>query len=764
MNIVSSIDIMEEGARLHKEYQQNQIEKFINSDTLYSKEVKVKEEIEYKNINFTINGRIDSLIEEKDTVIVEEIKSVHKLEEDLPIDKNKAYYSQLLLYGYFYTKNIEDKKIICRLTYISRSDESVKSVEKEFSKNELLTFFMDTIEAYYKFVKVNIDNTEEMIVTGRTVPFPYDSYRESQKAFMSAVYNSISNKNKLFAYAPTGVGKTLSTLFPSIKALSNNLGKKIFYITAKSITKNVCIENLQMLNNIGFKGILLNICSKEDMCINGDIKCNALDCPYAIGYFDKVNDAILDIIKNEKIITEPVIKAYAKKHSICPYYYSLELIEYVHIVVCDYNYVYNPSVSFSRYFEKEKNDFIILVDEAHNLEDRSRDFFSATVKKSDIELILDNVEHIHIKNICRSIIKNYKNLFENHESYFETSYPKSLLNSFADLRFLLDEVLADSSLNEDTIEQILSSYFKLDYFIKTSMYYDKKYKTLFEIEFNKDLSITLFCIDTSTRFSNVNMLCRNVVFFSATLAPIDYFSDLYGGTSEDYFISLETSFDIKNQLTLVNDKISTYYKDRDSSYKMIAENIDSFVRTKEGNYFVFFPSYKYLNSVVEEFEKLNDCSDILVQKGDMSKNERELFLQNFDIISDTTKIGFLVSGGTFSEGVNLVGDKLVGAVVVGVGVSMLNFKSDVVKMYYDEKNNMGYEFAYMYQGFNKILQSAGRVIRSETDRGAILFIDTRYKRNDYKALFPSNYSNMINVYDCEEMTKIMRSFWNDRHC
>ncbi len=732
--------------------------KYINTDVCYYKEVKVKEDVDYKNVQYTINGRIDSVIEYEDKIVIEEIKSVHRITSELSLYDNKSYLAQLLIYAYFHTKDIEDKKIEVMLTYISRSDEDKKSFTKEMSKLELLDYFMETIEQYHKFTKAQLDNKEEMEVTGRNVAFPYENYRASQRKFMSAVYSCIVNKTKLFAQAPTGVGKTLSTLFPSIKAMAKGEGKKIFYITAKSITKNVCIENLYMLKENGYRGMSLNITSKENICVNKEINCNKGFCERAEGHFDRLNSAILDIINNEKVITEEVVKDYAKKHMVCPYSFQLELIDFVHIVVCDYNYVYNPSVAFVKYFDKEKNDFIVLVDEAHNLEDRSRDFFSASIKKSEIEVLRDNIDSKSIKRNCKEIINLFNNYFVDKTSFAETSVNKSLINLLADLRFLLDEYFGENELEENVKEQLLNAYFSVDYMLKTNIYYDEKYKSLYEVVY-KDLIITLYCIDTSTRFFKVNTLCRSVVFFSATLTPINYFSDIFGGSTEDFSISLDTSFDISKQLTVLDTSISTYYKDREQSYSKIADKIDVFINAKKGNYFVFFPSYAYLENVLEKFERINKNVHIMVQKKDMSQPDRESFLAEFEKVEEITKIAFLVCGGVFSEGVNLANDKLIGAIVVGVGISMLNFKSDTVKAYFDEKNGLGYEFAYMYQGFNKILQSAGRVIRSDEDRGAILMIDSRFDRQDYRILFPNNYQNAVTIRDNENLTKKLNEFW-----
>lgn len=756
----ASLKILEEGTRLHKNYQQSQTEFFDNSNIIYKKEVSVKELIEYENIQFEISGRADSVILYDDKIIIEEIKTTSRNLDTLSFDINKAYMAQAMLYGYFLGKNVKDEfDIEVKMTYIKRFDESVKSYSKNFTKLELLDFFMDTIAKYYKFIKKDLDNKEEMTITGKNVPFPYQTYRKSQRAFMSAVYSSIQNKNKLFAEAPTGVGKTLSAIFPAIKALSNNLGKKIFYLTAKSITKNVCLESLYMLEEDGLKIMSLVINSKENMCENEKINCDARFCKRAVKHFDKINDVIFSIINNEKIMSEEIIKKYAKEYDVCPYYLQLDLMEFSHIIICDYNYVYNPSVCFSKYFEKEKNDFIILVDEAHNLESRSRSFFSASVKLSDFKFLENNISDLNIKNLSRSICKNINLLFENKENYDTINMPTSLIRTIFDLRFLMDNFLGENSLDETVGNTILEIYFAIDYFLKTSMFYDKKYRTLFEKTY-KDAEITLFCIDTSTRFFKINTLCRSTVFFSATLTPINYFSDIFGGDKDDYFISLETSFDTENQLVIVDDTVSTFFKDRESSYKKVAEKIKIVTSQKLGNYFVFFPSYEFLEQTLIEFEKHNDYADVIIQSKNMTKIEKNEFLEKFEEYGERTLIGFLVLGGSFSEGVNLTGEKLIGAIVVGVGVSRINFKNDVIKKHYDETINKGYEFAYMYSGMNKVLQAGGRVIRTNTDRGVIMFIDSRFTRADYKKLFPKHLKNSVIVKDNAMLGRNVSLFWD----
>lgn len=745
--------VLEEGQRLHKNYQLSQTEAFFDTNFTYKKEVSVKETIPYKNISFEIKGRLDGLILSENSIVIEEIKSTSKDLSALSFSDNKAYMAQALLYAYLLSKDIKDDILISvSIVYINRFTEDVKICKKDFSKIELLDFFMDTLEKYYLFCKANIDNIEQMETTGKAVPFPYDTYRPSQKKFISAVYTAIVEKTMLFAEAPTGVGKTLSTLYPSIKALSNKYGKKIFYLTAKTITKKVCLESLYMLEDLGFSAVCLMITSKESICINDKINCTPSSCKFSIGHFDKINDVILKIITTEKIIDENVVKKYANEYEVCPYYLQLELMEFSSIIIADYNYVYNPTVCFTKYFDKEKNDFIILVDEAHNLEARSRDFFSASIRKSNFSYLENNIESTQVKKLCRTISKNMTLLCK--DSFYETDMPKSLINTLYDLNFILSTVLQEEEIDD----KILDIYFSLDYFLKTSQYFDKKYRTTYEKMFS-DIEITLFCIDTSTRFFKANTLNRSTVFFSATLTPINFFAEIYGGSKDDYFLTLDTPFDSKNQLLIIDNKISTYYKDRANNYDIIAKKLELFISEKRGNYFAFFPSYDFLEEVLSRFDEKK--ADILVQSKDMSATEKIEFLENFTDNRDKSLLAFLVIGGSFSEGVNLPLEKLIGVFIVGVGVSKMNFKNDVIKDYYDETINRGYEFSYMYSGMNKVLQSIGRLIRTEKDKGIILLIDTRYTKADYKGLFPKHLKTYNIITENDKLTETIANFWND---
>ncbi len=750
---------MAQGIRLHNKIQKERIKKYNEENLIYKKEFSLKTAFDYKNISFEIKGRIDGLVEKDDMVIIEEIKSTGRSMESLSYDSTISYKAQAMIYGYIYGIQNEFKNITILITYVSSVTEEEVSFSKDYHINELEDFFMETIEIYYKFVKLSQDKLEKLVVTADKMQFPFSNYRKNQREFMKAVYLTVKEKKKLFGEAPTGVGKTLSTMFPSIKALSQGFGKKIFYLTSKTITRTVAEESLYLMESKGLKATSITFTAKDKICVCDETICTPTYCERAKGHLDRINEAIYDILSNEFIITRDIVHKYGNKHKVCPFEFQLDISNFSSVIICDYNYVYNPRVHLKRYFENEKNDFIILVDESHNLESRGREMFSAVIEKKDF-LFLKNVfttkkASTLAKNINTQML-GLANACENGIGVLEDE-PKNLAYELEDLRFFLDTWF-EKNQDHPHVNEVLEIYFKIDTYCKTSSYFDEKYRMLIE-KSGRDVVIRLFCLDPSTRFSLVNILCRSVVYFSATFTPIEYFSSLYGGTKDDYSLKLSSPFPQENLLLLKDTSVSTYYKDREKSYDVIAEKIIEFISCKDGNYFVFFSSYEYLNTVYQKVIESNPFLKILVQQQNMGEDSKEWFLNQFREDNKETTVGFLVLGGIFSEGINLVGDKLIGVCVVGVGVGKINFVDNVIKDYYDKKYNMGYEYAYMFQGMNKVLQGSGRVIRSEEDRGAILLLDNRYSRKDYISLFPHHWSHCKEVGRKGELVKTLNEFW-----
>ncbi len=743
-----------EGTKAHRKIQKSYGDN-------YSAEVQLKKTIVFDSYSLTIEGRADGIIIEDSDIIIDEIKSVTVPLELIDESYNIAHWAQAICYGYIYCEENDLDKLIIQLTYIQLDTEEIKRIRKNYSIDGLKEFFDDLIRKYCAWADMN----NSWIITRdksiKSLSFPFPSYRKDQKKMAASVYRSIRDENTLFVQAPTGIGKTISAIFPSVIAMGQGLTSKIFYLTAKTTTQKIAEETLNLMKQNGLKLITITITAKDKICFMEERNCNPKHCKYAKGHFDRVNDAIMDMFKNEENINREILLKYAEKHKVCPFEYSLDLSLWADCVICDYNYLFDPNASLKRFFSDKKTDFTFLMDEAHNLADRGREMFSAELHKSNF---LELKRYTKDKNkklyaICNSINKYFldikKKLDENnyYTDYKDEKELYPLLHSFINVA---DKYLAMSK-NPGEEHRLMEIYFNVLNYLKISELYDDHYCTYIEKQRN-DMLIKLFCLDPSSLLRQVLKKGRAGVFFSATLLPMDYFFEILGGEESNRFIYLNSPFNVKNRCLLLGDNVQTRYNKRENSYSQIAEYINKAVITKMGNYIVYFPSYKYLEKVHEEFTKMYPDYTVNVQSPGMTEDEKSSFIDFFQPNPDTHNIGFCVLGGVYSEGIDLIADRLIGVIIVGVGLPQLCFERDIIKSYFDDKNNKGFEYSYMYPGMNKVLQAAGRLIRTESDRGVILLLDERFSRRDYQRLFPKEWFPHKKVKE-NMIGKVLEEFW-----
>jgi len=516
-----------------------------------------------------------------------------------------------------------------------------------------------------------------------------------------------------------------------------------------------------VLISLDIKGLKIKsvtLTSKEKICFAEEVLCKPQVCPYAKGHYDRINEAILDILRNEDNLSRDVIESYSKKHNVCPFEFSLDLSLYSDIIICDYNYVFDPRVYLRRFFGEGAIDSlhaVFLIDEAHNLVDRGRDMFSAVLNKDDFlkgKKLTNNKKIISSLNSVNKVFLNIKK--EMTESLLIVKESKEeLYGPLNKLILVLEEYFTHNQFNKE-LQQI---YFDALAFIRISEFYDERYVTYIEKQ-DKNISIKLFCIDPSYLLREALKRGDSALFFSATLSPLKYYKEVLGGDENDYNLSLSSPFSRKNRLLLIEDNISTKYGNRDNTYTDLADYIYTLYNCKKGNYMVFFPSYLYMENVYKTFnEKYN--VNTYCQAKDMKEEERTSFIERFDIEKDS--ISFCVLGGAFSEGIDLTGDKLIGVVIVSVGLSKICAENDIIKEYFQNKNNMGFQFAYVYPGMNKVLQAAGRLIRKEEDRGVILLIDSRYKTREYINLFPREWFPNIQIKDKNDIIQYVTKFYKE---
>ncbi len=768
------VDAMQAGSRIHRKLQKQMGVNYTAEVPLSIKIPIKKEDISFE---LTIEGRADGIItnnriieefsvliyeeeEEEDPpeVVIDEIKGVYMELSHLtsPIGVHKA---QAMCYAYIYAREQKYSRIGIRMTYCNLKTENLKYFEETFTYEELSLWFDNLVSEYAKWAAWQIKWRDSRNAAIKKLEFPFP-YREGQKELVTGVYKSILRKKKLFIEAPTGVGKTISTVFPSIKAMGEGIGEKIFYLTAKTITRTVAEDTFQLLKDKGLHFKVVTITAKEKICILDKPDCNPASCPRAEGHYDRVNDAVYDLLLNENDITREYITSYAEKHCVCPFEMGLDTTLWADAIICDYNYTFDPNVYLRRFFANEKgNDYIFLIDEAHNLVDRARQMYSAVLYKEDFlyvkRLVKDKSSRlIKYLDYCNNDLLRMKRECDDFEVLDNVDgFCMHLISLMEEYEVFLEE----GFINEGK-EEIIKLYLDIRHFLNIYELKDDCYTIYTDYE-EERFKIKLQCMDPSKNLRGCMDKGRSTILFSATLLPIHYYMEQLGGTKEDYAVYAPSTFLKENRLIMIGNDVSTKYTRRnENEYRKILDYIKGFTSAKIGNYMVFFPSYQLLQEIAVLAE--GELEGTVIQNSNMTEGEKELFLEEFVENPKTSRIGFCVMGGIFSEGIDLKNNRLIGAVIVGTGLPMVCNERELFRGYFDQRNGKGFDYAYLYSGMNKVLQSAGRVIRTKEDVGAILLLDDRFTQKQYSNLFPREWFPNILV-NLNSMKKYLKELWSN---
>jgi Rad3-related DNA helicases len=727
-----------EGIKAHQKIQEENSKIYEN----YEKEVYLTREFQLDNSIINIEGRADGIITEENSTIIEEIKSTYKSFPNID-DSNEVHWAQAKVYALIYGKQNSISEIYIRLSYMQLETYEVKSFEKKFSIDELEAFVFKILYEYENFILMIVKHKEERNKTIKSLKFPFDEYRAGQRKLINISYQTIKEKEILFTQAPTGIGKTISTIFPAVKAIGEGIGERIVYLTAKTINRQVAEETFEKLrqNGLSFKNI--TITAKEKICINETFDCNPEKCIYAKEYYAKVKEAILCIIENEERISSEILQKYAEKYKICPFEFSLDVSLYCDGIIGDYNYIFDPRASLGRLLESTGN--IVLVDEAHNLIDRARGMYSASLCKNQIlackKIAKGKLNKIHsVLGKINNYFIELRNECDHKEVqwFSEKEAPKDLNKQLQLYLKESEEILVRGNRFEG-YEDILQLYFDINAFVSTMQLYDENYVTCVEKE-NQELNLTLYCVNPAKNLKEYLAKCYSAIFFSATISPIKYYIDMLGGNDETYRLKLASPFKKENLKVSVS-PINIRYNHRSRTLKFVKNKIIDFISENIGNYIVFSPSYAYMELLWEEMKRVNiNQFQLIKQKPNMTEEEKSKFLKLFK--DNNNLLMFCVLGGMFSEGIDLPGEELIGSIIIGVGYPMISMKNEIIKDFYKEN---GYDYAYVFPGINKVQQAVGRVIRTETDTGKVLLIDDRYTTNKYEVLLPNEW-HPINKY------------------
>lgn len=753
------------GTRLHQKLQGIRKDEAAEDGGTYRKEISISRTVSYRDLMFVISGRIDGLEEGSRGVVLEEIKTTGIPLSDIGEDTWPIHWAQAKCYAYMYTLEYEKEVSVVRLTYYNTESKEQKVFEKGVVPEELEGHFNSLLEKYCSWAYEMYQWGRLRDITIEGLAFPYPEYRRNQRKLAVAVYKTVAESKRIFIQAPTGTGKTISALFPAIKALGEGKGERIFYLTAKTITRQVALDAIRRMQDMGLRIKSIVLTAKDKICFKEETSCNPDYCEYARGYFDKVNEAVKQMFIQEDVITREIIERYAEEFRICPFELSLDLSYWMDCIICDYNYVFDPRASLKRFFLEKENDFILLVDEAHNLVDRAREMFSAELQKKpflELKRTMKNTAPAISKSAggINSLLLEIKKKLEDRSCCIDIGELKELYTALRDFA-AKGEAWLGYNHGANGYKELLELYFEVTAFLRIYELYDERYSTYVELS-GSNVKLKLFCLDPSRLLGEVTERSRASIFYSATLTPVQYFKDILGGAEQDYNMKLPSPFEVSRLCLAIAENVSTKYLNREKSFSEVADYIMKVSAEKQGNYFAFFPSYKYMNEVYTVFREKYPAIGTIIQQPSMQEEDKESFLDSFSAEPESSLVGFAVMGGMFSEGIDLVGERLIGAVIVGVGLPQVCFERDVIMDHFRKRNNMGFEYAYMYPGMNKVLQAAGRVIRSEKDRGVVLLIDERFGTGRYASMFPEEWLHNKRVKSSEELQLLLDKFWKSQ--
>ena len=766
---VRDTEAMQLGSKIHRKIQKSMGLGYEAEVSLFTLQ-KIESKEFGEAFDLKIEGRADGIFREGNRVLIDEIKGVYldvnELEE--PVFVHKA---QAMCYAYMVAEAENLPEIDVQVTYCHLETEQIVRFQESFTRLAITEWFRDLMDAYEKWAVYEYDWKKKRNQSIRQLSFPFE-YRPGQKELAAMVYHTINEKKKLFIEAPTGVGKTITTVFPAVKAMGEGVHDRIFYLTAKTITRTVAEECFALLGEQNLCLKPLTITAKEKMCILDKVSCNPGDCERAKGHYDRVNEAVYDMLVHEEKMSREIILQYAEKHQVCPFEMGLDAALFADAVICDYNYVFDPNVYLRRFFSAEKKgNMVLLVDEAHNLVERGREMYSARLVKEDflavkriVKATLRHEKRPEVQYLLRKFEKSLEAVNRCLLNWKHECDEFEVISDTGMLEFQLLRVLGDYELfakeypvlpERDTL---LEFYFNVKRFVAVLENMDEKYRTYLDYDVERNFRIKLQCMDPSGCLENVMERVRSTIFFSATLLPIRYYREQLGGKKEDAAVYAKSVFSPEQRKVLIARDATTKYTRRGpSEYEKIAHYIECFVSAKQGNYLVFFPSYSFMDQVVTRLQE-REQRRLLVQGTDMREREKEEFLEAFDSESEDSVIGCCVMGGIFSEGIDLREDRLIGAVIVGTGLPMVCNERELFKNYYEEKKGSGFDYAYLYPGVNKVFQAGGRVIRTVSDRGAILLLDERFMQRQYQELFPREWFP-YEVVNCEETGRVLGEFW-----
>ena len=723
-------------------------------------------------INITLYTYYENIRKDENGYTVENVYSVPYRLDDIENGLLEIATKTAMLSAYIVLERYKQLSVKANITFYREGKDEERAFTKTLYREELTEEFEKVISLFAPYARLIKERQTKTLPELEALRFPFkEGAREGQRELIVEAFRAIHSSKRLVAEAPTGTGKTMASLYPALKSIGQGHGDKIFYFTGKTTTALSALNAIDIMRDQIPSLRSIHISSKDKCCVtfapNQRRKCEPKYCHVTRGYFDKINEALLELLTNYRTYTKDIIDEISAKYSVCSYELSLELSEWCELVVCDYNYLFDLNAYLRRYFEfPSEADFIFLIDEAHNLPDRAREMYSATLNRGDLvkaseryggeKTIAEPLADILCDfDMYHEMAMTEKREIDDHVCgfYINSQISESMAKPYYKLLKGIKRIL-----NKDTDDgELYQLFMDVKKLVSVIEIFDKRF-TMYVEAMDDDVRLRLMCLDPSFMLNENLKKGKSTILFSATLTPLEYFADVLGCQKAET-ITLKSPFD-KEKLCLVGvNNVSTRYEDRKKSAGTIANIIRAAIEGKKGNYIVYFPSYAYLTEVKEIFEKKYPKINVTYQKKSMSEKAKKDFLDSFDAKKDGTMVGFCVLGGSFSEGIDLRGERLIGAIIVGVGLPTISSELNIIKEHYDNTRENGYAYTYTYPGMIKVMQAAGRVIRSEDEKGVVFLVDDRFATPEYFELLPSHWKHIKYINNAKDLLKEVQEFW-----
>ena len=802
----TGFDRANEGARIHRRLQKAAGEG-------YQAEVFLSAEREACGIAFTLEGRADGIFtDENGTVTIDEIKTTTVPYEEITEELNPCHWAQGMVYAAIYSSQQRLETLAVRLTYYQVDTDQLMRFTRPFTRQQLEQFLQQLLTQYAPWAQRQLDWDTRRSQSLTALQFPFAEYRHGQRALAGEVYRACrAGKNadhkggtRVFCQAPTGIGKTMSAFFPALKAMGEGCGAKLFYLTARNTTQAAAEDAVARLRaaqpGLALRSVTLT--AKEKACLHPDAEghpaCLPEVCPFANGYYDRRKDALAALLDGSGSFSRAALADTARQFSVCPFELGLDLSEWCDVVIGDYNYLFDPVVHLKRFFDAA-GDWLFLIDEAHNLPDRARAMYSAQFAKSSLteakralgkgksslKTALTKADKVFLaaRKACAQAAPRIgaesagetepaqvsllpaeaapdfalpQPLYARDGTVFLQQLPAALPAALRAVHTPLQDWL-EQNPEDPAHAQLLELYFALQDIARAADRYDSHFVTQLTAR-GSELELHLLCLDPAPFVDASLAAGRSAALFSATLTPPAFYRNVLG-CADARAVALPSPFPPENLGLFCLPGISTRYRQREASVPAVADALAALAKGRTGNYLAFFPSYAYLQQVYEAFAARWPDIPTLVQQRSLDDAGRAEFLAQFVPRPAETLLGFAVMGGIFGEGVDLVGDRLIGCAIVGVGLPQVNPRQEMLRRYYEEQSGCGFDYAYRYPGMNKVLQAAGRVVRTPQDKGVVLLLDDRFAQPDTARLFPPHWRHIQYLPGTAALETALAAFW-----